>query len=220
MNAITKLGMCASQKIIFKYWGFVKIWYTLDIDMKKVYIIHGWEGTPENNWLPWLKTQLEKNGFEVFTPEMPDTNKPTKSVWLKTMQNLIVSPNENTYLVGHSLGCQAIQRYLESLDGDKKVGGVVFVAGWVNDPMWEGRTKEEEKVVHDWFDIQKDYKKIKSHCNKFISIFSSDDPFILKSNWDEAKNIIGSEVKVLYSRGHFDHKELPEALEAVLELSK
>lgn len=188
--------------------------------MKKAYIIHGWEGTPENNWLPWLKTQLEKNGFEVFVPEMPDTNNPKKLAWIKTMRDLVVSPDENTYLIGHSLGCQAIQRYLESLEGNSIVGGSVLVAGWINDPMWEDRDEEETKVVHDWFDIPKDYEKIKSHCKKFVSIFSSNDPFIFSTNWEEAKNILGSEVVVLKDRGHFDDKKVFEILEAVLEISK
>ncbi len=188
--------------------------------MKRAFVIHGWEGSPESNWLPWLKTELEQRGFDVTVPAMPETEQPVKAVWLKTMQDLIKSPDHNTYLVGHSMGCQAIQRYLESLEGEVKIGGAVFVAGWVNDPMWEGRNEEETKVVHDWFDVPKDYEKIKSHCKKFISIFSSDDPFILKSNWEEAKNIIGSEVMVFENRGHFEGKELPEALENILEISK
>ena len=33
--------------------------------------------------------------------------------------------DENTYFVGHSIGCQAIMRYLESVDV-KKIGGVLF----------------------------------------------------------------------------------------------
>lgn len=40
--------------------------------MKKVYIIHGWEGYPEENWLPWLKLELESGGFEVNVPQMPE----------------------------------------------------------------------------------------------------------------------------------------------------
>jgi predicted alpha/beta hydrolase family esterase len=188
--------------------------------MKRVYLIHGWEGSPEDNWLPWLKSKLEENSFKVFTPFMPETYKPVRSQWLKTMQDLISNPDENTYFVGHSLGCQAIQRYLESLEGNVVTGGAVFVAGWINDPMWDDRTEEETKIVHDWFDIPKDYEKIKLHCKKFISIFSSDDPFISKSNWEEAKNIIGSEVRLFDNRGHFDGKELQEALDAVLEITK
>ena len=28
--------------------------------MKRVFIIHGWEGHPENAWFPWLKKELEQ----------------------------------------------------------------------------------------------------------------------------------------------------------------
>jgi len=192
--------------------------------MKKVYMIHGWEGNPENNWFPWLKSNLKDNGFEVFVPEMPETERPVESVWLRTMQKLVKNPYKDTYLVGHSMGCQAILRYLESLEGDVVIGGAVLVAGWINDPMWEGRTEEETKVVHDWFDVPKDYEKIKKHCVKFVSIFSSDDPFILKTNWQEAEKILGAKVVIVPNKGHFDDtagiKELPEALEAVLKMSK
>ena len=192
--------------------------------MKKVYLMHGWEGNPENNWFPWLKSHLEKNDFEVIAPVMPDPNKPVKSVWLKTMQDLVQNPDQNTYLVGHSMGCQAIQRYLENLAEGKMIGGAVFVAGWINDPSWDGRTEEEAEVVHDWFDIPKDYEKIKSHCKKFVSIFSTNDEFILKPNWKEAEEILGAKIILLPNKSHFDDeagiKELPEALEAILEMSK
>ena len=192
--------------------------------MKRVFIIHGWEGYPGNNWAPWLKKNLEKKGFKVFTPAMLGTEKPVKSIWLKTIQDLIPDPDEDTYLVGHSMGCQAIQRYLENLSQGQKIGGAVFVAGWINDPMWDGRSEEETKVIRDWFDTPKDYKKIKNHCKQFVSIFSTNDPFISKENWNEAEKELGAKVIILENKSHFDDdagiKELPEAFEAILEMSK
>ena len=44
--------------------------------MKKVFIIHGWDGYPEENWFPWLKKELEDKGFEVFVLQMPDADNP------------------------------------------------------------------------------------------------------------------------------------------------
>ncbi|MBA3733331.1 serine hydrolase family protein [Patescibacteria group bacterium] len=192
--------------------------------MKRVFIIHGWEGNTENNWFPWIKNNLETKGFNVIIPEMPDTETPVKAVWLKTLQDLIKNPDKDTYFVGHSMGCQAIQRYLENMKNGEIVGGAVFVAGWINDPKWEGKTEDEIKVVEDWFDQPKDYNKIKSHCRKFVSIFSSDDPFILPTNWKEAEEILGAKVVIVPNKSHFHDEagiiELPEALEALLEISK
>jgi predicted alpha/beta hydrolase family esterase len=34
--------------------------------MKRVIIIHGWEASPESNWFPWLKNELEKKGIRFL----------------------------------------------------------------------------------------------------------------------------------------------------------
>lgn len=44
---------------------------------KRVFLIHGWEGYPEEGWRPWLKKELEQRGFTVIVPAMPDTATPT-----------------------------------------------------------------------------------------------------------------------------------------------
>ena len=214
-----------SIAVVFMIWDHeARVRFSAPRQMKRVFIIHGWEGYPENNWAPWIKKNLEERGFEVFTPAMPGTETPVKSVWLKTMQDLIPNPDENTYLVGHSMGCQAIQRYLETLSKGQVIGGAILVAGWINFPLWEGRTEEELKVVEDWYDKPKDYEKIKKHCKKFVSIFSSNDQFVLKENWADSEKELGAKVIVLENKSHFDDdagiKELPEALDAILEISK
>ena len=49
--------------------------------MKRVFIIHGWEGFPEEGWFPWLKNELEAKGFEVHVPNMPDSEHPRIQKW-------------------------------------------------------------------------------------------------------------------------------------------
>lgn len=39
--------------------------------MKKVYIVHGWDGSPEEPMLQWLKVNLEEKGYVVEVPKMP-----------------------------------------------------------------------------------------------------------------------------------------------------
>jgi hypothetical protein len=36
--------------------------------MKTAIIIHGTGGSPDENWFPWMKTQLEEQGYRVFVP--------------------------------------------------------------------------------------------------------------------------------------------------------
>ena len=39
--------------------------------MKTAIIIHGTEGYPEENWFPWLKSELEIIGYQTFVPQFP-----------------------------------------------------------------------------------------------------------------------------------------------------
>ncbi len=99
---------------------------------KRIFIIHGWDGYPEEGIFPWLKKELQDKGFEVFNPSMPDPKRPKMETWVQYLSEQIGEPDKNTFLFGHSIGFQTILRYLESLPSDKKIGGAVALAGWVN----------------------------------------------------------------------------------------
>jgi uncharacterized protein len=47
--------------------------------MKRVFIVHGWNDSPDGSWFPWLKNELVRKGFEVHVLEMP---RPTHISWL------------------------------------------------------------------------------------------------------------------------------------------
>ena len=39
--------------------------------MKNIFIFHGTEGYPGENWFPWMKQKLERRGCRVFVPQFP-----------------------------------------------------------------------------------------------------------------------------------------------------
>ena len=100
--------------------------------MKRVIIVHGWGGDPNNCWFPWLKKKLIENNFEVIIPEMPDTNKPKIETWVPYLKKICKNVDKETYFIGHSVGCQTILRYLEGLEKNKEAGGAIFVAPWMH----------------------------------------------------------------------------------------
>ncbi len=81
-----------------------------------VIIIHGSYGSPEKNWFPWLKEELEKSGCNVFVPEFPTPKSQSLDAWMNVFKGYEHSLNRNSILVGHSLGCAFILNTLENSD--------------------------------------------------------------------------------------------------------
>lgn len=189
--------------------------------VKKVYIIHGWEGYPENNWFPWLKKELEKRKFKVIIPSMPNTEEPKIEEWVSFLKKQVNQPDKNTYFIGHSIGCQTIMRYLETLRGDVKIGGIIFVAGWFN--LINLETKEAELIAKPWLETLINFNKILSHNKKFVVIFSDNDKFVPLTDAKLFKNRLGAKIIIEKNKGHFDDenlvKELPVVLKELLKLA-
>ena len=187
--------------------------------MKRVFLIHGWEGYPEEGWRPWLRKKLEDKGFEVIVPAMPDTKKPTIEVWLPFLRNLVEKPTKDDFFVGHSLGCITILRFIEHLKEDEKVGGAVLIAGFGADLNYNGYNHE----LATFFNATINWAEIKKHCSKFVSIQSSNDPFVSIENNELFKLMLDARTVVVPDMKHFSGGygiiELPIALEYVLKIS-
>lgn len=181
--------------------------------MKRVFIIHRWSGGPEDDWRPWLKGELEKLGYQVFVPEMPDRDAPVIEKWLKYLSDLVGIADEETYFVGHSIGCQTILRYLENLN--KPVGGAVFVSGWFNLKNLE--EAETEEIAEPWVKTPIDLEKIKKVLKKSILIISDNDPYNCFEENKKKFAELDSKIIVLHNAGHITqddgYSELPEVLE-------
>lgn len=185
---------------------------------KRVFIVHGWEGYPGEGWFPWLKSELEKGGFEVTVPAMPNTAEPEIKAWVGRLKKMVGQPDENTYLVGHSMGVQTILHYLESING-KKVGGVVLVAGFFN--LVELDDEEDEAVARPWLETPIDCEVVKKATANITAIFSDNDKWVpLQENKKLFEERLGAKTIVQRGRGHFSGsdniKELPVVLETLL----
>jgi len=189
--------------------------------MKKVIIIHGWGGYPEKIWFPWLKDELENLGFFVLVPQLPDSGIPTIENWLPALNTTITNPDEETFLVGHSMGCQTIIRYLESLPENIKIGGAVFVAGFLD--CLTNMSAVENKIAEPWLKTPIDFDSVKSHLKTSTAIFSDDDPFVPLDEQNNFRDQLGSKIIVKTSAGHFSEEtkttELPIVLEEILKIS-
>lgn len=167
--------------------------------MKKVIIVHGYTGHPEKNWFPWLKAELNKLGVEVLVPAMPNPGAPQLSEWLPYLQQQVGTPTEDTYFVGHSLGCPTILRFVESLPEGQKVGGAVLVAGFA-EPL--PRFAFLDGFTTDTWDDQ----KIRSHIPTLTIMNSDDDPAVPFDRGEHIRDRFDAKLVALHNMGHINEK--------------
>lgn len=191
--------------------------------MKRVFIIHGWTGKPNEHWLPWLAHELEQKGFEVHSPEMPETDTPKTEPWISYFKKQVGVADEDTYFVGHSIGCLTILRYLEKYN--EKIGGAVLVAPWITLNPESFATPEDKQVVDEWTAGSFDWPRLKNLCHNFVALFSEDDPDVpFADNKPIFEKELGAKIIVEEEKGHFTADkgvtELPVVLEELLKMAE
>lgn len=190
---------------------------------KRVFIVHGWDGYPEEGWFPWLKRELEARGFFVVVPQLPDAALPRIRSWIPALAQVVGVADEETYFVGHSMGCQTIVRFLEALPEGSRVGGAVFVAGFLKRLTNLEEDREVQEIAHEWLTAPVDLAKVRERLNKCAAIFSDNDSYVPLDNQEEFREKLGAEIIIESQRGHFSGSqgvtELPSALEAVLKMA-
>lgn len=153
---------------------------------------------------------------------MPDSDFPDMSRWVPYLAKEIGAPDPDTYLVGHSMGSQAILRYLAGLKDGETVGGVLFVAGFVN-INWKALDSEGKKIFRPLMDEKPDLASARKHSKKFVSIFSSSDPYVPTSDCIIFRDQLGSAITMMPNAGHFTinnggYRELHIALNEILKM--
>lgn len=187
---------------------------------KRLFIVHGWGFNPKMNWYPWLKRELEKKGFKVIVPEMPNTSEPEINVWVSHLKKIVGKLDDDTYFIGHSIGCQAIMRFLEKEDYNGKIGKVIFVAGWFKLENLED--EEVEAIASSWTNTPIDFNKVKQKLSNLTVFLSSNEPYgFVEDNKKTFREKLGAKVILEENKGHFTEgdgiKKLPEVLKEIQE---
>lgn len=76
-------------------------------------ILHGTGGSPSGNWFPWLAEQLRSIDVVVSVPHFPPPEQQSLESWDKAFSEQVSLVDENSILVGHSMGATFALRLLE-----------------------------------------------------------------------------------------------------------
>lgn len=166
--------------------------------MTNIIIIHGTGGSPECNWFPWLKSELEKIGCQVFVPKFSTPENQSLESWLKVFEDYKQYLDQDSIIIGHSLGSTFLLSVLEKLKYSTKASFLVsgFI-GLLNNSEFDELNKTFVIKNFDWI-------KIKNNCQKFFVINSDNDPYVpLEKGKELAKNL-DTELVVLENAGHIN----------------
>lgn len=187
---------------------------------QKVLIIHGWEGSGENNWFPWIKKELEQSGFEVFNPTMTTSASPKIDKWIEELTPYIEKMGENDIIIGHSLGSNAALRLVEKTG--KKIGHLFLVGSAIGKlpeetwKLWEREMSGSDiKSLREFWEGEKiDWNKVTELVQNKNIILSDDDPYITVDTHEGLPK--GWNFELWHGHKHFSVFEAPEILKKVL----
>ena len=165
--------------------------------MKKVFIIHGFQGSPNGGWRPWLMGELEKLDIYACALAMPNPDNPLCDEWVEEISRHIEkSEDDEIYLVGHSLGVPAILRYLEKAPQGIRMAGSVLVSG--------PSEKNENKKIANFLETPFDFKSIISGARRFAIIHGDNDPSVPLDNAKFLSDRLDGELIVIPGGGHLN----------------
>lgn len=189
--------------------------------MNKIYLVHCWDGTKEDGWYPWLDKKISNNDNKVIRFNMPDTANPKIENWVFELEKQVKKLDENTYFVGHSIGCQTILRYLEKANV-KNIGGILFIAPWLDLLPEAVSDKESYNIAQPWINTPIDFEKVRSVTNKITCIFSDNDYFVSLDQEQRFKELLNAKTLIVKGKGHISAddgiKELDEIYKELCEI--
>lgn len=182
--------------------------------MKTALIIHGAYGNPNENWIPWLKSELEKFGYEVAVPVFPTPENQNIESWLDVVSPHFENLNNESVLVGHSIGAVFLLSILEKLNTSVKT--TIFASGFLHDLG----NDDFDKINRTFYDKDFDWQKIKKSSQEVFVFHGDNDPYVPLSEAENLAEKLCAETEVIKNGGHLNESagfvEFPALLETII----
>lgn len=200
--------------------------------MKQLIYIHGWDCyrseeefcnalknrelyEPFSEKIKWkirLREKL-KNEYEIAYPDMPNKyNAKYKERKIRFEKIFPFLNHEDLIIIGHSLWCMFLSKYLSENKFPKKISQLHFVA-WVFGEDW---LPAEENYLADFIFDPSGLKNLEQQVNKTFLYHSQDDCIVPYSHVKKFKSYLPKSILTTFTdRWHFSISEFPEILENI-----
>jgi predicted alpha/beta hydrolase family esterase len=165
--------------------------------MRTVFIFHGTGGSPEGNWFPWLKKELEKKGLRVIVPRFPTPEGQSLEAWLTIFRQYSEYIDEETIFVGHSLGGMFLLKVLEQLKHPVSAAFFVSASVGVRPIKYYDSDYTFAHFLFDW-------PAIVTKAKTFTAYHSDYDPYVSLGNGEKLAKQLGITLTFIPSAGHIN----------------
>ncbi len=172
----------------------------------RIILIPGYKATSASNFFPWLYEELRKLGHEVLTVNLPNVEAPDRDEWTKALLEQVGALDDQTVIVGHSLGGAATLRFLEAAEAFTTPHAVVLISTpWmINSEQFRG-----------FFMSELDFEVLMWKASKFVVIHSRDDKTIPFDHAEKYAKVLHAKLVEVADAGHFTGTEYPVLLETI-----
>jgi len=161
---------------------------------KKVIIIHGWADNPTRGWISWLVQELANLHYLAIAPKMPNPIRPNLKRWITKLNQIIGDNLTDTILVGHSLGCFVLLRFLEQKNLTGKLDKLILVSGFI---------QPKNSAYQKYFLPEPDFNLIQSRAKQIYGLYSNNDNLVLPSQTKQLANKLSAKLLLDKDKGHF-----------------
>ncbi|WAS92524.1 alpha/beta hydrolase [Nannocystis punicea] len=189
--------------------------------MPRLLVAPRWAGTPRSDYYPWLVDALASAPGRPFDPvvvaDLPNPGTPRLDTWPPALGRLLGDDPavlRDTFVLGHSVGCQALLHALAALPAGCRIAGMLAVAGW-----W--RVDEPWPTIRPWQDDLPDLERVRAAVPRLTVLLSDGDPFTRDYQTNAAlwREHLSAAVEVVPGARHFNAAEEPAVLAALLRLA-
>src|SRR3989338_7043146 len=168
-------------------------------------ILHGFRSWPFFPRWRWLKKELEKNGHSVIIPRLPHTYFPSEEAQVSAALNA-ASYDENTVLVGHSLGAVVALKVLEKLKSP--IARLVTIGGFIDTYF-----KDTQRNFEKRFSWEFDGAAIKRNARSITVLHDPRDHAISELQAESLAKLLGVQVtRGVSNEPHFTGATEPDVL--------
>jgi|GEM_PF-1973291 len=165
----------------------------------KIVMIHGTAGSPDENWFPLVKREMEKLGAKVFVPRLPLGDKQNMTNWRRAFREQVpFELDENTILIGHSSGGAFMLSILQEQETPIKAS--IFVSAFFKDLGLSDIKKQIETFV----DLDHDWALIRKNAGKIVHLHGDDDYAVPLAQAKELSKNLGSDLIIIEGGGSFE----------------